>query len=444
MQDYFYKLADAIKARLTGDEGFTASFSGEQSQFVRFNRSAVRQPGTVSQSYLSIELFRGKRHAGATVTVTEDRGEDESRIAEGIDDLRDVLASAEEDPHFLINTEPQSTERVTPDRLASPQNAVDAILSAGVGEDLVGFYAAGPIHAGFANSYGQRNWQTVHAFNFDACFYLRGDPAVKDRAVKMEYGGQAWDGAKFAAKAEAARAQLASLARPAKTLTPGGYRVYLTPAAMEEVMGMLCWEGFSFAARETATTPLLRLGNGESLSPLVSITENIAEGLAPAFQGEGFLRPEKVALIASGALGATLASPRSAAEFGAVQNGAEDYEAPLALDMAAGALADKDVLAALGTGVYVGNLWYLNYSDRNACRMTGMTRFATFWVENGEIVAPLNVMRFDDSAYRFLGSNLVGLTAARDWRLSTDTYEARSSRSMHLPGALIDDFRLTL
>ena len=73
-----------------------------------------------------------------------------------------------------------------------------------------------------------------------------------------------------------------------------------------------------------------------------------------------------------------------------------------------------------------------------------MTRFATFWVEKGEIAAPINVMRFDDSAYRFLGRNLIALTASREFRLSTDTYDARSTRSMHLPGALIDDFRLTL
>ena len=50
-------------------------------------------------------------------------------------------------------------------------------------------------------------------------------------------------------------------------------------------------------------------------------------------------------------------------------------------------------LAALDTGIYVGNLWYLNFSDRPACRITGMTRFASFWVEHGKIVAPVNVMR---------------------------------------------------
>ena len=69
-----------------------------------------------------------------------------------------------------------------------------------------------------------------------------------------------------------------------------------------------------------------------------------------------------------------------------------------------------EVLSRLGTGVYIGNLHYLNWSDRAACRTTGMTRFATFWVEDGEIKAPLNVMRFDETAYRMLGDNLVDLT----------------------------------
>ena len=73
-----------------------------------------------------------------------------------------------------------------------------------------------------------------------------------------------------------------------------------------------------------------------------------------------------------------------------------------------------------------------------------MTRFATFWVEDGEIVAPIEVMRFDDSVYRILGSNLEALTASRELRLSSDTYEQRSTASMHVPGAIVDDFRLTL
>ena len=89
-------------------------------------------------------------------------------------------------------------------------------------------------------------------------------------------------------------------------------------------------------------------------------------------------------------------------------------ESPNALEMAAGSLAGDELLGRLDTGLYLNNLWYCNFSDRNDCRITGMTRFACFWVEQGVIQAPLNVMRFDDSVYRMLGDALVGLTRERE------------------------------
>ena len=94
--------------------------------------------------------------------------------------------------------------------------------------------------------------------------------------------------------------------------------------------------------------------------------------------------------------------------------------------------------------MYVNRLWYLNYSDRPAARLTGMTRFATFWVEDGRVVAPLNVMRFDETIYNMLGDNLAGLTSDRELLPSATTYHERSTSSARLPGALIRDFAFTL
>jgi len=82
-----------------------------------------------------------------------------------------------------------------------------------------------------------------------------------------------------------------------------------------------------------------------------------------------------------------LVSPRTAKEYALATNGANAAEMPESLDMAGGKLSARDALAALDSGLYIGNLWYLNFSDRPACRMTGMTRFASFWVEDGKIVA---------------------------------------------------------
>ena len=68
--------------------------------------------------------------------------------------------------------------------------------------------------------------------------------------------------------------------------------------------------------------------------------------------------------------------------------------------------------------------------------MTGMTRFASLWVENGKVQAPLSVMRFDESMYRALGENLVDLTNEQEIMLDPGTYFERSSSSSKVPGAL--------
>jgi predicted Zn-dependent protease len=156
------------------------------------------------------------------------------------------------------------------------------------------------------------------------------------------------------------------------------------------------------------------------------------------------VKPAAVALIVQGKLKDALVSPRSAKEYGLETNAANGSESPEALDLAAGTLAQSEVLRALDTGLYISNLWYLNFSDRPAGRITGMTRFATFWVEGGRIAAPVDPMRFDDSIYRLLGENLLDLTRERELLLDPSTYGERSSSSARLPGALLRSLRLTL
>jgi predicted Zn-dependent protease len=171
----------------------------------------------------------------------------------------------------------------------------------------------------------------------------------------------------------------------------------------------------------------------ERLDARVSIAEDTAEGVAPGFQAEGFTRPDSVGLVRDGELVGALTSPRTAREFALEANGANAHEMPEAIAMAGGELHAGDALAALDTGLWIGNLWYANYSDRPACRITGMTRFATFWVERGRIVAPVDVLRFDDSVYRLLGSNLEALTREPELMLSPDSYRSRRLASAKLP-----------
>lgn len=440
MQQYFNDVADTLQTLLAGDEVYTATFGGEESDFVRFNKSQVRQAGAVTQREVTVDLIAGRRHAAGSTTLAGDLELDRPRLAELIEDLRETRQHVPEDPYLLYATEPRSGERLAENRLPDGAAAVGAVRDAGKGRDLVGIYAAGGIHTGFASSLGQRNWYTSYSYNLDWCFYHRAD-----KAVKTNYAGFEWDPAVFDHKVALASEQLAAVAHTPIDIKPGRYRVYLAPAALYELVGFLSWGGFGLKAHRTKQTPLLRMIEGEArLAPGVSISEHTAQGVAPNFQGAGFIRPDKVDLIKDGGFAQCLVSPRSAQEYGVPTNGASSREAPESLELSAGDVPQQEALSRLGTGVWVGNLWYLNYSDRTACRTTGMTRFATFWVQDGQIKAPLNVMRFDETVYRVLGENLVGLTAEQEMILNSDTYFKRSTTSGRVPGALVEDFAFTL
>jgi predicted Zn-dependent protease len=439
MKHAFEALVAQVRDALQAGEQFTLGYNAEQSQFVRFNHAKVRQAGEVSQARAQLRLIRDGRQAEQQVTLSGDAQLDHQRLVSAVEQLRQTLPLLALDPYLRLD-ESAWHSLSQQDQPLPELSEVLALLDHEAGDlDLVGIYAAGPICRGFASSFGAFGWHQANSFNFDwSLFHENG------QAVKANYAGQVWSADHFSARLRQAREQLGFLGRPAVTLKPGSYRAYLAPAAMDEIAGMLCWGAFSAQALATGNSALQRLYNGDArLSPLVSFTEQVSGSLSPAFSDEGSPRLD-VPLIQQGEALQRLISARSAAEFDLLANGADSYESPCALSLASGGLATEQILEQLGTGLYISNLWYLNYSDLPAARMTGLTRFATFWVEDGQIQGPVSTMRFDDSLYSLLGSQLEDLTQEREMILSTSTYGQRSTGSSHLPGALVKGLTLTL
>lgn len=440
MRTMFEELAAELIAELNGSEVLLLNFAGENSDFVRWNHGRVRQATNVVQRTLSLELIVGSRHAHSWFVVSGRHAADLERGRAALRDLRSAVEDSPDDPHLLYATDVQNSERCEPNQLQPTEDVLDAIAQSADGVDLVGIYASGGVCRGFANSLGQRNWFEGYNLNFDWSLYH-----VEDRAVKCAYAGSNWSSQEYEAKMRAAREQVERLKTEPRTIAPGRYRAYLTPAALSEVLDVVAWGGFGLRDHKTKKSTLLQLATGEkSLDERISLVEDTAHGFGADFQAQGFVKPERVTLIKQGKFANCLASPRSAREFDSATNGASSSEFPEAASLEGGSLANHRVLAELGTGVYVSNLWYINYSDRNACRMTGMTRFATFWVENGELIAPLKVMRFDETIYNLLGSHLVDLTQECEVILDPGTYGGRSTASVRLPGALVDEFLFTL
>lgn len=436
-REYFFALADELGARCDEGETVLLRVRGEASDFIRYNATRVRQAGHVRQARLGLTLIDGRRQASAALDLSAVMDTDVLTARRMLDDLRDQIALMPEDPFLNFATGNETTQRSESAHLPTAGDAGDAIAAAFDGLDLTGIWACGETFAGFANSAGQRNWHAVGTFNFDWSVHRNG------QSVKRSLAGPVFDAGAVKHQAEDAARTLELLSRTPKVLAPGRYRAYFAPEALAELLGLVAYGGFGLKSHQSGRSPLSKLKNGGArLDARVSLDEDTASGFAPVFTGEGFIKPARVPLIEAGRFGQCLVDARSAREFDRPVNAAG--EAPLSLCMAPGTLAGDEVLEALGTGLYVSNVWYCNFSDRNDCRITGMTRFACLWVENGIPRGPVEPMRFDDTLYRILGDRLVDLSADRRLMLDPDTYEGRSFASMRLPGALVDGLALAL
>jgi predicted Zn-dependent protease len=437
-EDYFYELADKILARLHASEVLLINYVAEHSDFARLNHNRIRQAGHVAQHELQLDLIGDQRQCSAAFNICGSLHDDLAQAESLLAQLRAQLPQLPPDPYLHISREVHNSVHHGENTLPSPQDTLQQIMTSAGDLDLVGIWASGVMMHGFANSYGQVNWHSTHNFNFDWSLYYQND-----KAVKQAYAGFRWNDAMFQSRLTQGRQTLALLAKPAKTIPPGRYRVYLTATALQELLNLLGWGGFSLKAHRTRQTPLLKMiQDGLTLSPKINLSEQHAAGLAPRFTPEGFTKPDGITLIENGHYRDCLNSARSAKEYAGEVNCS--VESPQSLHLRGGSLKQHDILKALDTGIYISNLWYSNYSDRNHCRMTGMTRFACLWVEHGRAIAPLNVMRFDESLYHALGENLIDLTDTPEQLLDPHAYQRRSERSACLPGALIEAFTLTL
>ena len=436
----FNQIASALVAELEPEEQFTLQLTGEESQFIRFNRAKVRQTGCVIDGHFSLSLMRNQRNGFREFPFTGDRTLDCQRAQAALDELRQELPQLPEDPYMVLPKGDATSREVHLGQLLDPNIAVAVILPEVEGLDFAGIYAAGSLLRAYADSAGQNHWFKTESFSLDYSLFVE-----TGQAVKGTFAGSQWDQEAYATKLMGSKQQLERLAQPIKSIPKGQYRTYLAPAAIAELITMFSWGGISEASLQRGGSALALLQREEKqFSPQFTLTENFHRGLVPRFNELGEVAPVELPLITAGKLVNTLVSSRTAKEYGKVANGATGGEYLRSPEVSPGSLPAADILNALDTGLYVSNLHYLNWSDRPAGRITGMTRYACFWVENGEIVAPIENLRFDESLYRCFGENLMALTDGQEFIPEVSTYERRELGGTWVPGMLIEGFTYTL
>ncbi|MGB3292381.1 MAG: metallopeptidase TldD-related protein [Phormidesmis sp.] len=425
------------------DTHFTLSLTGETSQFTRFSRAKVRQTGQVRDGKLRLTLSTAEQTASASVPFVGEFEADWVIAQQALTTLQQELPQLPVDPYVVLpsKAEASRTREVRSGHLLAATSVAETLIAPVRDLDFSGLYAAGTAYRAYGDSADNRHWFETPSFTLD--YSLFGE--CTGQAVKGILAGHQWDPSAYDQSIAVAQRQLALLARPLKAVARGDYRTYLAPTAVADLIDTLVWGGLGEAALRQGNSAFSRLEQGDAfLSDQFSLREDFQRTAVPRFNGNGAIAPSTLPIIQQGRWANALVSDRSAKEYGKPSNAANRRESMRAPAVAPGQMPDSEVLARLDTGLYLSNLHYLNWSDLTAGRITGMTRYACFWVERGEIVAPIENLRFDDNFYRFLGEGLMALTDHQTFAPTVDTYERRSLGGMWTPGMLIDQFRYTL
>ena len=444
-KNIFQTICSQVFDSLKENEQLTVYLEGENSQYFRFNDSKLRQSGIIEDYAVTISLFSGKKSLQSSTTLSSDIKSSVSNLTNEINTLRDPLSLIPENDFTCFPDPFESLDIVKSGQLPKREEILEALMDTISSDNLTGVWTSGKIFRACSTSEGTNHWFEKDSFIFD--FSLID---AQENMVKVLFPGSNWDKSKFVAAFHEASEKLKLMNKPKMELKPGKYRVWFEPNAVADFVDMFNWNGVSESSFRNGSSCLLKLRNSDKrLSNLFSLNESFSSLSTAPFNSRGEVS-EDVAIIQNGILSNTLVNAKTALEYKISSNFAEEPnswgmgEYMRSPRMEAGDIDNEERLEKLGTGIFISNIHYLNWSDTLGGRITGLTRYACYWVEDGKLVAPIKTMRFDDSFYNFFGSNLEGVGKEVLARPVIETYDGRNPGETTCPGILVKDFELTL
>ena len=440
MEKVFKRLSDSLFEKLNDSELLVVGFEGEKSQFIRFNNARVRQTGLVDDGEIDLRFISNGRNCTGSFTVSGDFEIDMKRGISEIERMRSESKEIPLDPFLVEPTNAGSSCEIKETNGLNFQDSVDFILPVMSDVDFVGILSNGKVFRGNANNLGQNHWYETESHCLDYSLVTAGNQMVKGC-----YTGSDWNQLEYESYVNITKEKLKLMERKPVKVGTGEYRTWFEAAAVADFIGMFSWNGLSEASLRQGCSAFGRMHNqNDRLSKKLSINEDFRPGYCPKFNSNGEISQESIKLIENGDLRNTLVSSRSSKEYGVESNYAENGEYLRSPHMKSGTIKQSEVISKIDKGLFLSNIHYLNWSDNAGGRITGLTRYACFWVESGEIVAPIETMRFDDSFYRFFGENLIDVEDKVTVVPETQTYQKRSLGATTCPGILVDSFSLTL
>lgn len=389
------KVLAAVKKLEPSAEAFVGLESARRAH-VRFSRNEVTTTGELDEASLSVSVRLGLKAASSSSNQTDDA----SLVALAERTVR-LAKLAPEDPESMPVL---GAQRVKRNELAfDPKvDALDARARAAIIKDALtpgresslataGFLFQWSGLVGKATSAGMVH---VHPATGLQLSVTARTPSGTGSG-RGQFYGRRLTGLDAAGVAKSA-CETAKRSENPRRLEAGRYTVVLEPAATaifaESLLSAMdqrsADEGRSFFSKPGGS----RIGE-VLFSPLVTMRSDPRDARTPMlpFDGEGRAL-EAQPWITAGKLDA-LATSR----FWAQHTKRTPIGGHGGFEVAKGSVPRAKLLEGIKRGVLISRVWYTNWVDAQTLLLTGLTRDGTFLIEDGQVVAPVNNFRFNQS-----------------------------------------------
>jgi predicted Zn-dependent protease len=377
----------------------TAGVETRRHAHTRFARGEVTQAGEIEDAVLKVQVGFGKRHAQVTTNQLDPAG-----VKAAVGRAARLARVAPEDKEHMPPLGPQRYRR-TPSAVDAALGRFDAAARAEtVGRCLAA--AGGDVTlAGFIEAE-----VTSHTLGSSAGLLAEGEESRTELTMTARTaGGSGWAGARshradLAAEALArAAVEKARRSQQPRSLEPGRYTVVLEPAAVAELLLFLV-RAFPARAADEGRSFFAKKGGGNKIgeklyAEAVTLVSDPADAGAPGlpFDEEGLPRGPET-WIENGVQKQLLVT-----RYWAEKTGGRPTAAPHLFHLRGGeAASTEELVKGTKRGLLVTRFWYSRWLDPQSALVTGLTRDGTFLIENGEIVAPVQNFRWNESAAAIL------------------------------------------
>jgi predicted Zn-dependent protease len=390
-------------AQKAGAESAKAVLDVSREGNLRFANNGATTNGDVERHTLSLEVATGKRHA---TLWTEDLSE--AGVAELADRAVEAVAALPEDAEFVpFVSGPQKYPQNPAAYDAATAEADPKLRAAQAKAAIDRARAAGLVAAGYIrDDVTERTLLGSTGFSgheLRTSCDLEITVRSPDGLSSGWAGGAAVKAADLDAEGLAKRAveKAKSWVKPV-VLEPGKYTVVLEPEAVGELMGMFDWMLDQRGADE-GRSPFSKPGGGVRIgeklfSEKVTLTTDPLDPVQPGDTwGDGGAPAAPLVYVKDGVLQALRVG-----RYWAQKTGKPFAPGAGNLRLDGGGQSLAQLIEGCERGLLVTRLWYTNLVNPQTISATGLTRDATFLIENGKVTQPVKNFRFNQSVMEML------------------------------------------